>query len=718
MNHKLHSSILSLVAVTCLLALSAQAGQPNQDGPGSLSAKGAKITQPQQTVDATTAADSGLPTVSLPAGTLWYNGDFDGVNGLANEQDTSLGSGQYAHTYDDFNVPAGPGWNVGSVFSNNLENTNVTGAYFEIHQGLSEGNGGTLVAAGMTMTPCVTPTGRSGFGLTEYQIQVPGLSLNLSPGTYFLNVTPVGDLTGRSFVSTTSGTNCIGTPCGNNQNAFFDSNFFGFYFTSTANLGQPYDYSMGMSTTPGCCVPPPSGFTLWLPFDETSGTTSANLFPGGNSGTQIGGPTVTSGYVDHSLCFNGQNQFVTVPNYPQINPGTGNLSIDAWVIRDPSSGNTTRVIIDHRQGRRGQLRGYHLAVSFGHLIFQLADSSGYTNYADTGTVPADGQWHFVAVTVDRASTTGGQFYIDGAATANFNPMLRPGNLNNSAAFRVAKGSPGISGNSPWLGCIDEVEFFPRVLTSAEIQSIYGAGSAGKCKCVPPPPNMVAWWPLDELTGAPFANDIIGFNNMGIPQPAGIGAPGGPSPVTGEVNGALYFGGSYLEVAPQAELDFGAGDFSIDAWVRPVDCSHGTGGNFAAIADKFDVNTNIGFSFYLDQPTLFVANLYLMINGSPVFMSSGTIPTQSPTWSHVAVTVTRPPIGAAVGTFYVNGLPAGTFTPPTGSVNNTLPLWIGLTRIPNGICENAIDELELFNRALSPAEVKSIADAKGAGKCHP
>ena len=270
------------------------------------------------------------------------------------------------------------------------------------------------------------------------------------------------------------------------------------------------------------------------------------------------------------------------------------------------------------------------------------------------------------------------------------PLIRrydPGNLNNPAAFNVAASQ--IPGNSPWLGCIDEVEFYPRVLTPAEIQSIYGAWSAGKCKCVPPPPNMVAGRPLDELTGAPFANDIMGFNNMGIPQPAGIGAPGGPSPVAGEVNGALDFGGSYLEVAPEAELDFGAGDFSIDAWVRPVDCSHGTGGHFAAIADKFDVNTNTGFSFYLDQPTLFAANLYLMINGSPVFMSSGTIPTQSPTWSHVAVTVTRPLVGAAVGTFYINGLPAGTFTPPTSSVNNTLPLWIGLTRIPNALCENAI-----------------------------
>ena len=135
------------------------------------------------------------------------------------------------------------------MFSNDLLNTNVTGATWEIRQGITEGNGGTLIASGMTVTPTVTATGRSGFGDTEYQIEVADLSVTLPAGSYFLNVTPIGDSTGRSFDSTTSGANCAGMPCGNNQNAFFDSNFFGAVFTSTANEGQPYDFSMGVNGT-------------------------------------------------------------------------------------------------------------------------------------------------------------------------------------------------------------------------------------------------------------------------------------------------------------------------------------------------------------------------------------------------------------------------------------------------------------------------------------
>lgn len=61
----------------------------------------------------------------------WYNGDFDGVDGISNEQDTSIGQPQYSRTYDDFEITDQAGWDVVSVFSNNLTDTNITGATWE-----------------------------------------------------------------------------------------------------------------------------------------------------------------------------------------------------------------------------------------------------------------------------------------------------------------------------------------------------------------------------------------------------------------------------------------------------------------------------------------------------------------------------------------------------------------------------------------------------------
>jgi hypothetical protein len=181
---------------------------------------------------------------------LWYNGDFNNVNGLANEQNTNPVT--QAAVYDNFNVTNAAGWDITDVFSDNLLSTNVTGATWEIRSGTTLlTTGGTLVASGSTATPTVTPTGRSGFGFTEYQVKVaisPALHLPQLPAGqfYWLNVTPIGDGSGRSFDSSTSGLNAVGTPPGNDQNAFFNSTFFGVTFGSTADQGQPYDFSMGV----------------------------------------------------------------------------------------------------------------------------------------------------------------------------------------------------------------------------------------------------------------------------------------------------------------------------------------------------------------------------------------------------------------------------------------------------------------------------------------
>jgi hypothetical protein len=112
-------------------------------------------------------------SAQAPPGSLWYNGDFNGVNGLANERNTIV---TQAAVYEDFNVtaPASMGWNVTAVFSDNLLNTVVTGADWEIRTGVSRKNPGTLIASGTTNSPVVTATGRSGFGYTEYMVEVTG----------------------------------------------------------------------------------------------------------------------------------------------------------------------------------------------------------------------------------------------------------------------------------------------------------------------------------------------------------------------------------------------------------------------------------------------------------------------------------------------------------------------------------------------------------------
>ncbi|HEV3204497.1 MAG TPA: hypothetical protein VGY77_08945 [Gemmataceae bacterium] len=180
--------------------------------------------------------------------TLWYNGDFDGRNALANEHDTLVPD---ARVYDDFNVTDDPGWDLTHLWSNNVMTFFPDAATYEIRSGVSVGSGGTLIASGAG-APTIAFHPISGSSLMDITVDIAlDTPIHLDPGTYFLNVTPSASgptSFERSFNSTTSGANSVGTPGGNNGNSFFDSTSFSFSFAATSTLlgSGTWDFSMGV----------------------------------------------------------------------------------------------------------------------------------------------------------------------------------------------------------------------------------------------------------------------------------------------------------------------------------------------------------------------------------------------------------------------------------------------------------------------------------------
>ena len=229
------------------------------------------------------------------------------------------------------------------------------------------------------------------------------------------------------------------------------------------------------------CTPPPSNMVMWLKFDETSGATAYNG-SAGNNGWLANNPFHNLGqYVVNSLCFNGVNQYVQVTPYAAMQFGTNDFSVDAWV-KPAFVGNAVRVIVDHRQESGPVVRGYSLFLGAGNLLgFQLADGT-FVNYASSLTVPANGQWHHVAVTVKRNHPQGIRFYVDGIPdSVGHDPTGHPGSVTAGPCypFRVASRSSAVAALFP--GCIDEVELFRRALAGSEVQAIYDARCKGKCR---------------------------------------------------------------------------------------------------------------------------------------------------------------------------------------------------------------------------------------------
>ena len=229
------------------------------------------------------------------------------------------------------------------------------------------------------------------------------------------------------------------------------------------------------------CTPAPANMVMWLKFDETTGPTAYNSVAG-NHGYLAGNATRNLGqYVINSLCFNGVNQYVQVTPYAAMQFGTNDFTVDAWV-KPATLNNTIRTIVDHREENGPVVRGYSVFLGTNNTVgFQLADGTLMNYYFNT-VVPADGQWHFIAISVKRNDPLGIKLYVDGVAdTTPKNPTVRPGSVTAGPCFpfRVASRSSSITGLFP--GCIDEVELFRRALTPAEIQAIYDARCKGKCR---------------------------------------------------------------------------------------------------------------------------------------------------------------------------------------------------------------------------------------------
>jgi hypothetical protein len=229
-------------------------------GPFTNSSVVKNTTTTAATKSASTSGKCGNPTAAC----LFYGGDFldDPLyppflpNGLSNGTTEFVPGTPYgAATWVPFTVPEGQTWDVTGLFTNNLASYGVLDqgteplavAYWSINEEVFAGNAGTVVAGGYASPATSTATGRSAFGLDEYTVQVTGLSVTLTSGSYWMTVVPICTNTadpyceGLFFLSdveyiNTTPTNAYG-PAEPVDSSFFDSSYFGLSFDPTA--GSP-----------------------------------------------------------------------------------------------------------------------------------------------------------------------------------------------------------------------------------------------------------------------------------------------------------------------------------------------------------------------------------------------------------------------------------------------------------------------------------------------
>ena len=256
----------------------------------------------------------------------------------------------------------------------------------------------------------------------------------------------------------------------------------------------------GTSTvTPTACTAVPSGAVAWYRA-ENNGVDSV----GPNFGT-ANGATYTAGEVSQAFNLNGTSAYVSAPDNTTIRPSS--LTLEAWVLfaSIPSTG----VIVSKTVGS-GANDSYLLWYQGGALHGVVGNTGGPGTIVDYTWTPTLGTWYHVAFTYDAAGQAE-MLYVNGAIVGtattstvigyDANPLLIGAEIENLATQYF------------FPGRIDELTLYNRALTQSEVQTVYGAGTFGKCFVAPSAPLISGFTPSSANAGASVV--ISGSNFISV-----------------------------------------------------------------------------------------------------------------------------------------------------------------------------------------------------------
>ncbi len=456
----------------------------------------------------------------------------------------------------------------------------------------------------------------------------------------------------------------------------------------------------------------PSTTLYWKLNDNTVGTaedSTTNALDGTHNNT----PTIKS----EELCVAGKclyfdgsnNENVSLADNAKLDfAASDSFSVSAWVKRSGSS-SAINYILSKADTTNG---GYKLWMdASGDLCFGVDDDASWTpdDSACTSAVEFDdNQWHLV--TGVKSATTSITLFVDGNQRAQDAAIAATGTLANTNAFYVGVDRDGTT--NEWLGFIDEVKIYNQALSAAQITANYnsrsnpeGVSSAlGENTQNMPAAlsnGLVGYWKVDESSGN--ISDSSGNSNT-------LTNNNTVSFTTGKYGNGGSFASASSETfsvadGSQSGLE-GMSELSISLWVNPTtfaDNSH------MVVKD----NTNGQCSFLLNYGFNGQINFFACSSG---FYGSGIQNSASANnlistnnWSHIVVTSK-----GGVARLYKNGVEqvSGDFprTDTSSSIFNStsaFSLGGGTSNSVTSYMNGKLDDVRIYNRGLSPAEVTQL-----------
>jgi hypothetical protein len=452
---------------------------------------------------------------------------------------------------------------------------------------------------------------------------------------------------------------------------------------------------------------------------------------------------ITATYTCSATQFSPPGQYPIVPslndpsnrlsNYT-LTASNGTLTVTcATIALNPATLPAAGVGVAYSQSLTGTggAAPYSFAVTVGGLPLGLGLA---TNGILSGTPAAASTTNFTVTATDTNRCTGSRGYalaVLGVPPSITNqPQDQTAVVGSTATFTVgATGTPPLSyqwikdnaaltNDSRISGAQSNVLQIVNLLTNdagsygVVVSNAFGTNSASATltvlpvpRCVAPPAGLIAWWPGDGN-----AYDIVGANDGTLEN-------GATATLAGVVDRAFNFDrtDALVRVA-HGTLTNAYEAMTIEAWVYPTAYGHHPDGVYGlTVVSKTEHD---GFALRV-RDGLVQAD-FRLTSGDATFNFGHAIPLNH--WSHIAVTYD----GSTVRGF-LNGSELGR-TNASGTIKQALaPLMIGNEpdadtpdAPPTGgfAWQGRIDELSIYDRALTAGEIASIHAAGSAGKCPP
>jgi len=429
-----------------------------------------------------------------------------------------------------------------------------------------------------------------------------------------------------------------------------------------------------------------NGLVAWWKLDETSGLTAADSSGNGNDGTLINmtGNEWTTGMVDGALAFDGDNDAITgIGDCP-----TGNFTVAGWA--KDTGGGGWKVFYSAEQE-------IWFGVDSGATPAIWLDCGGNGNGAQTaaGTWTLN-TWHHIAATWDGTTV---HIYLDGVdmGITTFGTPENP--LAVAAVIGAWSGNPN---DENWFGTLDDVRLYNRALSADEIAALAVKG------------GFVGWWKLDESSGT-NASDSSGNGNDGT-----LTNMAGDEWTDGAVDGALEFDGADDYVQTTSNESKTSTDFTWACWFK-ADTTIGAhhliwqgkateNGWGAGASGHHEAHINIG-AYDTDN----ILGCFYGTNedaAAPGVIRIDTSFSDTTNWHHVAFLVTDADSSPS-GELFLDGVSVGTDTGnQTGRTDWDTNLRIGRPGANDRYFDGTIDDVRVYNRALSADEITRLTTAGG------